>query len=277
MAERPRILVSAPDRAMRDAVRGALPGFPVIEATDEITTSALGAACRPAVLVLDATDPDRAGLVTTAARDHFLSWPAATVFIVDRPPLGGKVAAAFGGADDYVVCPFADSDLAARVEVCLRRSAAVRSVNPLTGMPGNAAVGEELAGRLEKGDVFALLHIDLDDFKALNDSLGFARGDEVIVVAARCVVESLVAQTVSGCFAGHVGGDDFVVITPPEVGEKCAADIVGRFDAETTGCAMSVGVVGSRAGEPPLELAERAARAKAAAKAVAGSSWSVLS
>jgi diguanylate cyclase (GGDEF)-like protein len=262
---------------MRSAVRRALTGYSVIEATDEITTSALGAACRPDVLVLDATDPDRAERVIAATRDDFRSASTMTIFIVDRPPVAGKVAGVFGGADDYVECPFADEDLAARVDVGLRRSAAGRSVNTLTGLPGNAAVMDELSRRVASGDPFALLHIDLDDFKVLNDSVGFARGDEVIAAVARCVVESLAAQPTGGCFVGHVGGDDFVVMTPVSIGEATAADIVERFGRETTGCAMSVGVVHSRPGDRPSDLAERAARAKAAAKAGVGSGWSVLS
>ncbi len=277
MTESRRVLVSAPDRAMRAAVRRALSGFDVLEATDEITTSALGAACRPDVLVLDATDPDRAESVIGARRDDFRSSGTATVFIVDSPPMVGKIAGVFGGADDYVVCPFADEDLAARVDVCLRRTAAGRSVNPLTGLPGNAAVMDELTRRFGTAEPFELLHIDLDDFKVLNDTLGFARGDAVIATVARCVVESLAASSTAGCFLGHVGGDDFVVITPTSLGPASAADIVERFDGEATGCAMSIGIAHSRPGDRPTDLAERAARAKSAAKAQAGSSWSVLS
>jgi len=274
VTERRRVLVSAPDRAMRSAVRRALDRFAVVEAADEVTTSALAVACRPDVIVVDATDAARAGRALAGVRNDFRTVLTTTVYIVDRLPVDGGVNGAFGGADDYVVCPFADEELAARVDVSVRRSESRRGVNPLTGLPGNTVVREEIARRAASGEPFAFLYVDLDDFKALNDRFGFARGDDVIRTVAGSIVRALETVSGPGCFAGHVGGDDFVVLAPPEDAEDVAAGIIRCFDAELTGCTMSIGVVSSGGGaEDPLRLTERAAAAKAAAKRRAGSSW----
>lgn len=274
MTERRRVLVSAPDEAMRSAVRRALDRFAVVEASDEVTTSALAAACRPDVIVVDATDAPRAVRALAGVRNDFRTALTTTVYIVDGIPVDGNVDGAFGGADDYVVCPFSDDELAARVDVSVRRSASRRGVNPLTGFPGNTVVSEEIARRKASGEPFAFLYVDLDDFKALNDRFGFARGDDVIRTVADSIVRALETVSRRGCFAGHVGGDDFVVLAPPEDAEDVAAEIIRGFDAAGTGCTMSIGVVASRGeSEGPPRLTERAAAAKAAAKRRAGSSW----
>src|SRR5947209_4507913 len=82
----------------------------------------------------------------------------------------------------------------ARVTVTLHRSAALRGMNPLTGLPGSTVVGEEIGRRLKIGEAFACLYADLDQFKAYNDRYGFTRGDDVIRALARCVVVALEAN-----------------------------------------------------------------------------------
>jgi diguanylate cyclase (GGDEF)-like protein len=207
-----------------------------------------------------------------------------------------------GGADDYVLPPFDPPEVAARVAVTLQRSAALRGLNPLTGLPGNIVIGEEITRRLRRGDKFACLYIDLDHFKAYNDRYGFARGDDVIRALARCVVAALTEHGTVGCFAGHVGGDDFVVLTPPEEAEGVAKTMTERFTTEVYKlyepavrrrgwievsdrkghptrvplCSVSVGIVRSDRGfETAAEMAEAAAEVKAIAKRDPGSSWAV--
>jgi diguanylate cyclase (GGDEF)-like protein len=259
---------------MRSAMREALSDFSVVEATDEVTTVALAAACRPNVLVLDATDGDRAARTLAALRNDFRVASTSTVYVVDRAPVSGALGDAVGGADDYVVCPFDDEELSARVQMSLRRATTRRAVNPLSGLPGNTAVIDELRARSEGGREFACLYVDLDDFKSFNDRHGFARGDELIRGVASCVMSVLEDCSPSSCFAGHVGGDDFVVLTAPGDAAGVAEGIVACFEAEGNGCSISVGVVGrAHAIGGPDEIARAAASAKAEAKRREGSSW----
>ena len=134
------------------------------------------------------------------------------------------------GADDYIVKPFDTPELLARIRGVLRRSRDMRAQSPLTGLPGNVRIEEEIEGRLQQGIEFAILYADLDHFKAFNDHYGFLRGDEAIQATAR-LLDGLVEEMGDGQgFLGHVGGDDFVVVVPPEKAADVAQMIVERFD-----------------------------------------------
>jgi diguanylate cyclase (GGDEF)-like protein len=143
-----------------------------------------------------------------------------------------KVLGLASGADDYIIKPFDGQELLARVKRTLRRSREMRAVSPLTGLPGNMRVQEEILRRVAGDIPFALLYADLDHFKAFNDHYGFVRGDQAIHTLAHVattVVEELVGPQ---GFVGHVGGDDLVMITPPGVAEQVATELCARFDEQ---------------------------------------------
>lgn len=135
------------------------------------------------------------------------------------------------GADDYIVKPFDTPELLARIRGVLRRSQDHRAASPLTGMPGNVRIEDEIDSRLNEGREFAVLYVDLDHFKAFNDHYGFLRGDQAIQATARLIEEVAIDATGGEAFVGHVGGDDFVVVVEPESATSVADSIVQRFDA----------------------------------------------
>lgn len=139
-----------------------------------------------------------------------------------------KVVGFAAGADDYVLKPFDTFELVARVRSTLRRNAEMRSVSPLTGLPGNTRIEVDLAARLAAGGECALSYFDIDHFKAFNDRYGFIRGDEVIQMLASTL--AAVAATLGpGAFVGHVGGDDFVLVCDEEAAEDAAGRVVDAF------------------------------------------------
>src|SRR4029078_4481672 len=94
--------------------------------------------------------------------------------------VGDKVTGLEGGANDYVTKPWIAKELALRVRNALEWSMQQRSASPLTGLPGNARIGDEINARLASGRPFAVLQMDIDHFKAFNDHCGYARGDIAI-------------------------------------------------------------------------------------------------
>ena len=78
---------------------------------------------------------------------------------------------------------------------------------------------------------FALIHADLDHFKAFNDRYGFLRGDSAIKATGDLLGEVLARYDGEICFLGHVGGDDFVLLTEPEIAEQLAVEVLSQFDA----------------------------------------------
>ncbi|WP_199624482.1 GGDEF domain-containing protein [Paenibacillus alkalitolerans] len=104
-----------------------------------------------------------------------------------------------------------------------------RVANPLTGLPGNVQIQRELNRRLLSGEPFSVIYIDLDYFKWFNDYFGFQRGDEVIQFTAEVVQHSTEVCGNSHDFVGHIGGDDFIVITAAEQPDTICSEIIRRF------------------------------------------------
>ena len=104
--------------------------------------------------------------------------------------------------------------------------------NPLTGLPGNLMIEEQLRRLLSTAAEFAVLYIDLNNFKAYNDKYGFERGDQVLLMTSETLSRSLAREGQGDDFLGHIGGDDFIIITSPDRAERVAGAIIEIFDQE---------------------------------------------
>ncbi|WP_309121409.1 GGDEF domain-containing protein [Paenibacillus sp.] len=104
-----------------------------------------------------------------------------------------------------------------------------RVANPLTGLPGNMQIQRELQRRVMEGEPFSVLYVDIDFFKWFNDLYGFQRGDEAIQLTADVIRRSVAVCGRPRDFVGHIGGDDFIVITGANAPETVAEEIIRRF------------------------------------------------
>jgi diguanylate cyclase (GGDEF)-like protein len=102
--------------------------------------------------------------------------------------------------------------------------------SPLTGLPGNLAIERELGNRLQAKTAVSLCHVDLDNFKPFADHYGYAWGSEVIKEVALLLIAELKEAGQTGDFLGHIGGDDFVIISVPPRAEQICRRIVAGFD-----------------------------------------------
>ncbi|WP_051345865.1 GGDEF domain-containing protein [Thermodesulfovibrio yellowstonii] len=132
--------------------------------------------------------------------------------------------------DDYIRVNNLSQDLLMRINLCFERVERVIATSPLTKLPGNLVIQKEIQRRLSRGDVFALAYADLDNFKPFNDKYGFSRGDEVIKMLGRLILNIVRNEQPTGSFVGHIGGDDFVYIMSSEIIEKTTQKIINIFD-----------------------------------------------
>jgi diguanylate cyclase (GGDEF)-like protein len=210
----------------------------LVEAGYDVTTVSDGAlALRaaldhcPDLIVADVTMPTMGGLELTHLLREDPRTAGVSIILITAGGDTAKLEGLSAGADDYVVKPWDPAELVARVRGVLRRANELRAQSPLTRLPGNIRIQEELQRRIAEKEEFALLYADLDFFKAYNDHYGFARGDEVLQASAELIRDVVTELAGPTTFIGHVGGDDFVVICRVPDAKPIAEAVVGRFDA----------------------------------------------
>ncbi len=185
----------------------------------------------PDLVLLDIMMPEMDGLtVLRRLRTMPATMNVAVILLTAKALAEDRVKGLDLGADDYVTKPFDLEELVARVKTVLRRAQAMRDLSPLTGLPGNFRISRELEQRVEKEAPFALVHADLDNFKAFNDHYGFMRGDTVIKFTAHSLLEAATACGDQEAFVGHVGGDDFIAIVDPEYVEDFCKVAIHTLD-----------------------------------------------
>ena len=300
-----RVLVVEDDEATRGAVRALLEdaGYECCEAIDGEAALVSVRTAHPDLVLLDLGLPGMSGTDVHRAlrrdpRTRFLP----TVFLSAHSEREARLAELAAGADDYITKPYDADELLARVGAAVRRSSGLRAVNPLSGLPGNTTITEEIESRLSRRERFALLYVDIDRFKEFNDHYGFARGDLMISSVAQLLAEISWGRE-GEQFLGHIGGDDFVVLAPSEEAEKLAACITHRFDEtapslydeedrqrgsieardrrgvlrRTPLASLSIGIVNIAPGrfDGAIAAARAAAEVKEVAKRQPGSSWAV--
>ncbi len=187
----------------------------------------------PDLVLADVMMPKMDGFeLTRRLRQDPRTASVSIIMLTARGLSSDKLEGFSAGADDYIVKPFDTPELLARVRGVLRRAREMRAQSPLTGLPGNVRIEEEIETRVDNSADFAILYADLDYFKAFNDHYGFMRGDSVIQMTARLLQD--IALSIGGpeTFVGHVGGDDFIVITGQEQAVELAERVISDFDTQ---------------------------------------------
>ena len=185
----------------------------------------------PDLMLLDVMMPEIDGLtVLRRLRSDPATANIPVIILTARSLAEDRVKGLDLGADDYITKPFDLEELIARVRTVLRRSQQMRDLSPLTGLPGNFRITGKLEECLEHDERIAVVHADLDNFKAFNDHYGFLRGDSVIKFTAKTLLDAAEAVNDPIGFVGHVGGDDFVAIVAAENVKPFCDEIVTRFD-----------------------------------------------
>ncbi|TGE38751.1 EAL domain-containing protein [Desulfosporosinus fructosivorans] len=156
-----------------------------------------------------------------------------------------------------------------------------QGANPLTGLPGNLRIDQEIRQHLERGLTFGLIYVDLNKFKYYNDLYGFQQGDVAIKMLSEVLLNESF-KSAGNTFVGHIGGDDFIIISSPSDLETLAVNILAQFEhsckqlagTENLSVALACLIINTNDQSwTTLLVSERAAQIKKEVKAMGGNSF----
>jgi len=225
---------------------------------------------QPHLILLDVGLPDISGFnVCTRLRDDPLTREIPIIFLTGTDDSTEKVRAFEMGAVDYVTKPFNSAELRARVRAALRMQALIEALetqalsDKLTGLPNREAFRRAVSHCLTYARShapeykFAVLFLDLDRFKVVNDSLGHSVGDQLIVAVANQLYRSIRHSPRKpgdrlNDMVARLGGDEFAVLLHDVKDEASVQQIAQRLqddiskphhlDGHIVSCSTSVGI-----------------------------------
>lgn len=292
MTPRPVILVADDSLVVRAVLREHLEaqGYAVVEAPDGEVALAMCKEAGPDALLLDVEMPGFGGhqvLAKMQADPELRDIPV--VFLTGHSSTEDLVKAIEGGAHDYLRKPFEAPELLARVRAAVRvktlqdelkrRNAEldlISRTDVLTGLYNRRHLEEYLAQLVSAarrhGHGMAVLLVDIDHFKAVNDTAGHAVGDVVLREVAARLRQTVRREDIPGRW----GGEEFLLLLPylgvdgvRALGERLRCSVadepIAAGDTHLLAVTVSLGgAVG--AGDGPEALVRRADAALYAAK-----------
>ena len=153
------------------------------------------------------------------------------LILLDPDPLmDTEISAREFGADDYMNTPVDIQELDGRIRQIFRLGTLGINSHPVTGLPGYNTVYRKIHETLEKEGPFAVVFMDIHGFRRFNQVYGYHKGDEILRATTRIVSRILQSHQRYLDFFGHLGSDDFVLITDPESVEELCTEIIERFE-----------------------------------------------
>jgi DNA-binding response OmpR family regulator len=202
MAEQILVVDDDPDIARFVEVNLRSAGYDVAVAGDGEEALEKAGDMRPDLVLLDVMMPRIDGFeVAQRLRKNPQTANTSIIMLTAKALSADKVTGLQAGADDYIIKPFDPIELLARVKGTLRRAKEMRNLSPLTGLPGNIRIQEEIERQVRDGRPFAVLYCDLDHFKTYNDQKGFVRGDRLIQSTAKLIQDAVVMTAARGSSA----------------------------------------------------------------------------
>jgi diguanylate cyclase (GGDEF)-like protein len=188
----------------------------------------------PHLIILDFALSEMDGYeVIRVLRDHPSCIHIPILVVNPTQSIADKVRAYDLGVDSYMTKPFNASDLLAQVRRQLRRLQQC-TLSPLTLLPGGIQLERAIGSRIHGVEPWSVLYLDLNNFKAFNDVYGFIAGNDMILLVSSICQRVIYEYGNTGDFVGHIGGDDFVVVTTPERSRIICRHIIERYKEQST-------------------------------------------
>ncbi|MCK4573368.1 MAG: diguanylate cyclase [candidate division Zixibacteria bacterium] len=152
------------------------------------------------------------------------------IILVHPDPDENTIVAAYeNGAEDFIYGEWRPKLEEVRIQRVISRSRRDLAVNPSTQLPGPSTIEQEIVRQIDMGAEIAICYADLDNFKAYNDYYGYHYGDKVVRLTAR-IIKDVVFDLCPEGFVGHIAGDDFIYIIPPQLIDEICTNVLTTFD-----------------------------------------------
>jgi diguanylate cyclase (GGDEF)-like protein len=233
-----QLLIADDDRTLRLALRGTFASdeFEILEAADGAQAIALCERAMPDVILIDAMMPEVNGFDACQRIRQLPGGADLPILVITSLDDEDAIVRAFRcGATDYLTKPIHFTVLKERVGRLIKanraevRARTLAFADSLTGLPNRARLNQELGFALNQASLnserVAVLFLDLDNFKNVNDTLGHQVGDLLLKAVAdrlrRCVRRS--------DFIARLGGDEFTVILRRAESDEIISHIAGNI------------------------------------------------
>lgn len=236
ITKKKRVILGEHDKSISDILLYLLNAwdYEVIIAPDGVKLLELVRCEHPDIIIIDSNLPKIDGLnASKSLKEDFLTAHIPVIILIDRKQIRKKMLEIEQGVDDYIANPPDPIDLEVRMEMALRRSKHQLHANALTRLPGNRQIEEIIHNLIDKAQVFSVAYYDIDNFKSFNDKYGYMKGDGVIKHTAYIISKTVKKFGNKNDFVGHIGGDDFIVITTPDRDKVIASESILNFNKLT--------------------------------------------
>lgn len=183
----------------------------------------------PHLIVLDIMLPDIDGYeVCRCLRTQPRTSHIPIIFLTQKDERSDKIQGLELGADDYVTKPFDIEELRLRVQNAIARSERESLTDPRTNLPTGRLIEDQLRQIIRKED-WALMDIRINHFESFKEVYGFVASDDVLHFTGMLIGEVLDELGSDNDFIGHIGGDNFIVITEVGKSHPIFHRLMGRF------------------------------------------------
>ncbi len=183
----------------------------------------------PNLIILDIMLPDINGYeVFRKLRTQPRTSHIPMIFLTQKDDLSDKLQGLALGADDYITKPFDFAELKLRVKNAISHSERDSLTDPNSGLPSGRVIEDQLRTLVGEED-WALIDIEIQHFRGLQDAYGFIQGNEVLRLMGMTITDILNKSGSLDDFAGHTGGEHFVILTSENNAKKIVENLREEF------------------------------------------------
>jgi PleD family two-component response regulator len=184
----------------------------------------------PNVIVLDIMLPDLDGYeVCRRLRTNLRTSHIPIIFLTQKDERSDKIHGLELGADDYITKPFDMEELRLRVRNTIKSAEVASLTSPSTGLASGRLIEQQLRELMQMED-WGILYIGIKGLDAFNEVYGFVAGEDVLRFTGMVLNQAVEKVGTPSDFVGHIGGDDFIVVSDGHSVAALREEIVKQFN-----------------------------------------------